>query len=170
VINPAMGEFTTIHQTLGDLIQEPVSYARFKEKIRLLATQETEQLLVAGIVHETLALLLGLANPDVEKVKARHQGMIDHVQEMLTEELPDWKQAQLEQMAEMSQRKIETMDQDVREFQQFYAKFCEVILGGLIKEGERLADLGAESFFNRRLKRQLSEEEFPGAPKEMPDE
>lgn len=66
----------------------------------------------------------------------------------------------------VSETHIQTFPQVVKEFQAFYAKFCGTVLGGLIEADKEQAARTRRQFLRDRATRKLSEEEFPGTPKE----
>jgi len=167
ILKPRTRRPTSVHDRLEDLHEEHVSYSRLKERLRDLATTTPEQLLVSGVVQMILCYICNHAYADVKAVRQANQGLAIRVRSQLVNAEEDWEKAQLQQLIQMAEEKIQSITSDVAEAQAFYTSFCENVLKGLLEESEERAEHATNQF--RELSEGLSNDPFPGTPKE-PDE
>ena len=153
------------HQTLNDLITGHVSYSQFTNRLLELVVSAPEGIIVAGVVHDILAYLCGRAFADIDETIRNNQSVIERCQKTLeTEILPAWQDSQTRALLQKTLTHIEELPAAFETSRQFYVTFCEVVLAGLLDENRR----GREDMIEqlRGSLEQLSDEEFPGAPKE----
>ncbi len=165
VLQPKTRNPESVHETTASLFDEHVSYSRFKAKLVEMTQVVPGELVVLAVVHRFLSTIYGFAHFDLEKIIANHRGTIARLQGYLEQDdLPDWKRSQLEPLIQMSEDKIESLPREQIEHQEFYVLFCDTVLAGLLVEHQ---ESEAEAIDDLRTSiKDLSEEEFPGAPKE----
>jgi hypothetical protein len=54
ILKVGMKEPESVHETIGDMIEDHVSYRRFKDGVRAMAEKVPQEIVVAGVVHHLL--------------------------------------------------------------------------------------------------------------------
>lgn len=134
VVNPqtVTGQ-ASVHDRFGDL-HEPVNYRIFKDRCRALASTQSENIIVHGIVQEALDYLFRYADATrIPELVANHRAAIERFRQFLRVDIGDVERQQLEEGIIMSENKIASLPSDIDNSIVVYERFCEEILPGLLK-------------------------------------
>lgn len=83
VVQPKIRNPDSVHEKVGGLFEEHVSYSRFKARLAELVKLVPEELLVVAVVHRILSTVYSFAHLDVEEIRENHQRTIDRLRRTL---------------------------------------------------------------------------------------
>ena len=156
-------ESVSVHDILGERLEEHLSYSKFKDAAKDLSKSVPEALLVSGLVRHIVGIIGNYAFRNADDTVAQLRSEIAHWNEKISQETEDWKKQSLQGLVDMSQKKLKTAHEDLAAWQSFYYAFCERVIGGLLKEQEEISEQVRRNFV---VPDDLSTEEFPGSQKE----
>jgi hypothetical protein len=104
LVHPAFAAPISKHQRTGEMMEEPVNYNRFKEKMEELASFVSEPFLVQAAVHSSLAAVLNRSDEtEIESVVGWNKKKVQQLTVRLLEVTDDGERESLEKMIGMLQ-------------------------------------------------------------------
>jgi len=146
VINPRYRESEHENQTLRELMIDEVSYDAFKKKCFELTQVILESFLVEAIIEVTLKYAFHMADmTNLDKWVDSHRFFIQDFQDRINE---GQNKELYENLIKMSEDKIRTMKDDIRESYDLYEFFCREVVAPLLVETIKIGDFGIKSSKN----------------------
>jgi hypothetical protein len=150
ILKPRSRAPTSADEPFGELLEEHVSYNRFKDRMRELARTVPEELLVSGAIYHILAYVSNRAQADPEEIVQTNRKVLERIER-------ENDQAAFETLRTISEQKIENAVAEVAEAQEFYTSFCENVVQGLLEEHEERCRRAVQQV--RDVSKRLSEAE-----------